>query len=113
MKYDFTFRTAKDGLPFDVDNLLGGLADDEVEVIQFVRPNATRRRVGAPVGKELAKKAKDLILSSEVLRTGKIALYARKIGEPIENEHIELADNGPGNNSPTNSLKRLIKRMVE
>ena len=113
MKKDFTFRIAKDGLPFDVDNLMGGLAEDEVEVIQFVRPNAERRRMGAPVGKDLAKKAKNLILSAESIGAGKIALYARKIGEAEETEKMELAENGPGINSPANILKKLIKKMSE
>jgi len=66
----------------------------------------------APVGKEAAGKAKDLILSVEVLPNGILALYARRIGEPVEGEKTELAENGPGNNSPANVLKRLIKRVA-
>lgn len=114
MNNEFSFRTAKDGLPFDVDdNLIGSLADNEVEVIQFLRPNGRRRRMVAPVGKKLAKKAENFILSAECLRAGRIALYARRIGEAEETEHLELAENGPGINSPTNVLKKLIKRMSE
>ena len=114
MRKTIAFRTAKDGLPFDMDdNLIGSLADDEVEIIQFVRPNAERKRMVASVGKDLAKKAKDLILSAEHLRTGHIAIYVRRIGEAEEAEHTELAENRLGRNSPTNVLKRLIERMSE
>ena len=45
-------RIAKDGKPFDVDNIRNELHQDEIEVIQFLRPNGQRRRMAAPVGKE-------------------------------------------------------------
>jgi len=111
MKKEFSFRMAKDDLLFDVDNIAGEMADTEVEVIQFLRPDAKRRRMIAPVGKDLAEKAKNLILSAEQLRTGKIAIYARKIGESEENEKMDLANNGPGINSPANVLKKLIRKV--
>jgi len=109
VKQTFSFRIAKDGLPFDEEGIAGALADDEVEVIQFMRPDGSRKRMVAPVGKELAKKAKHLILSAEHLRTGQIAIYARRIGDSEEGERLELAENGPGKDSPTNVLKRLIE----
>jgi len=111
MKKEFSFRMAKDDLPFDVDNIAGNMSEDEVEVIQFLTPHGRRRRMIAPVGKDLAEKAKNLILSAEQLRTGKLAIYARKIGEPEENERMDLANNGPGANSPANVLKKLIRRV--
>ena len=103
-------RIAKDGEPFDVDKF-GDLKPGEVEVIQFLRPNRKRRRMAAYVGKEMARKAEDLILSAEDLGTGKVALWARKIGQPEEMEKIEIADNGPGDNSPYKCLIKLIEEL--
>ena len=101
---------AKDGKPFDIDNISGGLMPDEVEVIQFLRPKGDRRRMGAVVGKEHVKMAKDLILSAEELQTGEVVVYARKIGEPEEAEISEITVNGPGDKSPSSCLKRLIEK---
>ena len=64
----------------------------------------------AEVGKELAAKAKGLIISAEELGTGKVAIYLRQKGEPEEAERLELAENGPGKNSPTEVLKRMIEK---
>jgi hypothetical protein len=51
-----------------------------------------------------------MIFSSEVLRTGEVAIYARWEGESEEYEKIEIGHNGPGENTPTDALKRLIDR---
>jgi len=102
-------RIAKDGKPFDVDYETE-IFPDEVEIIQFLRPDGKRRRMIATVGIEIAKKAKNLIISAEELITSEIAIYVRKIGEPEVNETMEIAVNGPGNKSPNEVLKRLIKK---
>lgn len=102
-------RIAKDGKPFNVDNL-PELHSDEVEIIQFLRPDGKRRRMAVSVGLKLGKKAKNLIVSAEELTTGEIAVYVRKIGEPEVNEIMEIAINGPGDKSPTEVVKRLIKK---
>jgi hypothetical protein len=102
-------RKAKDGKPFDLDNM-GSLQPGEVEVIQYLRPDGKRRRMAVPVGEEHVKMAKDLILSAEELQTGEVAVYARKIGEPEEKEIMEIAQNDPGDKSPPNCLKRLIEK---
>lgn len=104
---------AKDGRPYDIDNIAGEIGKDEVEVIQFMRPDGRRRRMIAPVGEEAAKKADSLILSAEQLMNGQIVLYARKIGEMPETEKSEFAEVGPGVNSPAEVLKRLIIRVSE
>ena len=102
-------RIASDGKPFDIDNFDEDTGPAEVEIIQFLRPSARRRRMLAEVGEDLAVKAKDLIISGEELGTGKVAIYVRRKGEPAEAEHLELAENGPGKNSPTEVLKRMIE----
>lgn len=102
-------RIAKDGLPFDIDTV-GELQNGEVEIIQFLRPDGQRRRMSAFVGEDIAKIAENQILSAEQLVTGEIAIYSRLVGEPDEKEIVEIAENGPGENSPTNVLKKLIEK---
>lgn len=103
-------RIAKDGKSFDVDNL-SDLEPFEVEVIQFLRPDGRRRRMAVSVGEKLAEKAKNLIISAEELTTaGEIAIYVRKIDEPEVNETMEIAVNGPGENSPAEVVRRLIEK---
>jgi hypothetical protein len=102
---------AKDGKPFDIDYKMVP-TEEEVEVIQYLRPNGKRRRMLAPVGKKYVEKAKDLIISVEELTTGEVAIYVRKINDPIDDEVMELAYNGPGDNSPTNVLRRLIDKKL-
>ena len=127
-------RIAKDGKPFDVDSLGGvmeepkccsfcgntyitfpsrELKEGELEVIQFLRPNGKRRRMSVDVGKDYVEMAKDMIISAEELTTRKIALYARYKNEPEGKEFSEIAINGPGEKSPNECLKRLIKRKAE
>jgi len=103
-------RIAKDGKKFDED-ILDELAEDEVEIIQFLRPNGRRRRMSTRLDKEFANKAKDIILSAEELPTGQVALYGRKIGTATESEYMLIADNGLGNNSPNEVLKIIINHV--
>ena len=87
--------------------------EDEVEITQYLRPNGRKRKLYAKVGKDIAKKAEGLVLSAEVLPTGLIAIYARRRGDSEENEKMRLAENGPGENSPTNKLIELINSFRE
>ena len=85
----------------------------EIEVIQYLRPNGRKRPMAACVGKDYVKKAEDMILSAEVLTTGEIAIYGRLKTQKEEQERLELAINGPGKNSPENTLKRIIDKVLE
>lgn len=102
-------RIASDGKPFEIDNLDEDAGPGDVEIIQFLRPDGRRRRLLAEVGEELAAKARGLIISAEELGTGKVAIYVRRKDESKESEHLELAENGPGKNSPAEVLKRMIE----
>lgn len=104
-------RIAKDGLAFDIVALVNDVGPGDVEIIQLLRPDGRRRRMLVDVGEELAAKAKDLIISAEELGTGKVAIWVRRKGDPKEAEHLDLAENGPGKNSPTEVLKRMIERL--
>jgi len=103
-------RIASDGKPFDIDLIEEDVAPGDVEIIQFMRPDGRRRRMLAEVGEELAAKAKNLIISAEELGIGKVSIFIRRKGDPEEAEHLDLAENGPGKNSPTEVLKRMIER---
>lgn len=87
--------------------------DNEVEVTQYLRPDGKTRKMYAPVGDKIAKMAedKDLIISTEILTTGLIALYVRRKNKPEEDERLELAnnfDNGSGKD-PNSVLIKMIK----
>ena len=105
-------RIAADGKPFDVDHVAEEKREDEVEVIQFLRPHGRRKRLLASVGEDLAKLAENMVISAEELQDGKVATYVRMKDEPEEKESMELADNGPGENSPTECLKKLIRKKA-
>ena len=107
-----TQNLAKDGRPYDIVRPdVVDIDEDEVEVIQFLRPNGNRRKMVLKVGLETAKKAENMILSVEILRTGQLALYARWQGQPEEKEKLRLADNWKGENSPDVVLIRLIEQL--
>lgn len=105
-------RTAKDGLLFDIDHMPDTEpTEDEVEVIQFLRPEGKRRRMIANVGKETALLAKDMILSAEELNIpGNLIVYARYQDEDEERERLELVEGEPGKEDPTEMLKKVIQK---
>lgn len=86
---------------------------DKVAIRQYLRPNGELRWVVATVGKEHARKANRMVLSTEQLSTGKIAVYGRWPTELAEEETLELADNTSGKNGPTEALKRVIEKVYE
>lgn len=91
----------------------GEAGKGEVAVMQYLRPAGMPRKVFSAVGEEHAARAKGMVFSAEVLTTGEIAIYARWDNESREKEFLELAKNGPGPKSPTETLKRLIDRKFE
>lgn len=108
MKLKMT-NLAADGLPYDENiNLKGN--EDEVEVIQFLRPNGRRRKMFCSIGNEYHQKAQNLIISAEWTSEGTVILYCRNKDDPVELEKIEIANNGPYpvENSPSEKLKQLI-----
>lgn len=86
------------------------LNDNFIELTQYLRPNGRKEQCFINIGKKYVEMAKDMDLSCEVLTTGEVALYANYKDDPPENENIEIANNGPGWNSPKKKLKRLIYR---
>lgn len=80
----------------------------EVEIIQYLRPNGEKRLMYAPIGIDYVEKSKDMILSAEWLPTGMVAIFCRFNDEDETNEHLLLAKNGPGPNSPNDTLRKII-----
>ena len=105
---------AKDGKEYDIDNYHGvEILPEDTEIIQYLI-NGKRRRMVAGVGVEIARMADNLIIESEILNTGEVAIYGRKIGEPEENEIVEIANNGPTKTTTfqdpeTKEMKTVIK----
>ena len=107
-------RIAKDGKPFDEDNIGVDLQPNEIEVIQFLRPNGKRRRMSFVASSdEIVEMAKDMVISAEELSTGPIACYVRFVDEDEENELLDLAKNGPGEKEPSKIVEQLIRRKMK
>ena len=87
--------------------------DGEVKLIQYLRPTGITRILTADIDKEHAEKAKKLRLSCECMPTGQIMIWGRRHDQTDEEELSEMADNGPGNNTPNDALIRLIDRLVD
>jgi len=104
---------APDGKPYDIAHLKYLPTKDDVEVIQYLRPNGVRRRMFAPVGIEYVKKAKDMVLSAEDLKNGEVAIYGRMKDQSEDDEIVRIAINGSGYLSPTNVLRKLILEVLE
>ena len=88
-----------------------GLLEERISLTQYLRPNGQTRRVHTYLTKELADKAKNIKLSCEALPGETMVIYGRRYNEPEEAELTEMAENGPGNNTPDMALERLIKRF--
>ena len=82
-----------------------------IRITQYLRPNKTPAIVYADIPDELKGKADLLELSCEWLPGGLAAIYAHVKGQSEEDELSEIADNGPGPNSPEQALIRLIRRF--
>ena len=83
----------------------------EILITQYLRPYGREAIVRAFVPDELAEIAQSLVISCEQVTPDKALIYAHRKGESDEDELTELADNGPGENSPDKALERLIRRF--
>ena len=82
-----------------------------VTLTQFIHPFGTPKETSVELPDEVCEMAKGQILSCELMRNdySQVILYSRK--KEWEEKDREIAVNGPGTNSPTNSLERLIRRV--
>lgn len=82
-----------------------------IRMSQFMRPSGVKRLLYADIPDELEETANGLVISVELITPDKVMIYAHRKGESEEDELTELADNGPGRNSPQKALARLIRRF--
>lgn len=85
----------------------------KVWLTHFKKPNGNTEEVSCRVPKETEKKAENMILSTEILTTGEVAIYSRFKDEPEEKERLEIATNGPGEKQPDKMLIKLIDRVYD
>lgn len=78
---------------------------------QFMHPNGRKVSVQLEVPDEIAMMAEKQIITCECMPNnyGEVVLYSRLETDDEEDEEIMIADNGPGERSPTNTLIKLIR----
>lgn len=86
-------------------------SENDVMVTQYLRPDARKRIVYAPIGKEYVEKSKNMVCSAEELPNGIIVIYVRWDYQTGEEELLEFATNGPGDNSPNEVLMKMIDKL--
>ncbi len=82
-----------------------------IHLTQYLRPSGKPALVMASIPDELADLASGLEISCELLPTDRVMIYAHRKGESAEDELTEMAENGPGENTPDIALERLIRRF--
>lgn len=84
-----------------------------VKLTQFIHPFGNREETSVELPDDVCEMSNGQILSCEMMPNdySKIVLYSRKKEWEEENEDCEIADNGPGVNSPKNAFERLIRRV--
>lgn len=82
-----------------------------IRITQYLRPSGKRAVMPVDIKDELKEIAEGLEISCELIPTERVVIYAHRKGESAEDELTEMADNGPGNNTPTMALERLIRRF--
>jgi hypothetical protein len=55
----------------------------------------------------------EFLATAEVLTTWKVVIYGRRIGQPVDEEVSEIAENSPGPNTPLEALRRIIDRLAK
>ena len=82
-----------------------------IRITRYLRPSGKRVVMPVDIKDELKEIAEGLEISCELIPTERVVIYAHRKGESAEDELTEMADNGPGNNTPTMALERLIRRF--
>lgn len=82
-----------------------------IRITQCLRPNGRKAKIFADIPDELKGKADLLEISAKAVPGNMVMFYAHVKGQSAEDELTELADNGPGENSPNKALIRLINRF--
>ncbi len=86
----------------------------EISITQHVRPHNGKRNMHVDVPQDvyaIYKKKIRPIIGVEVLPTSMVAIYGRLPNQGEEQELTRLAENGPGDKSPTAVLCQLIREL--
>ena len=90
-----------------------------ISLTQYVHPHRKEQIVSVELPDEVCEMAKNQVLSCECMPNdyGHLVLYSYPIGcDPDDDPGCEqclIAENGPGENSPTEVLERLIRKVNE
>jgi len=85
-----------------------------VTLTQFLRPDGARTDVSVELPDDICKLAEKQVLSCEALNEDVVAFYSYPVDrDPEETEITSLAINGPGPDSPVETLIKLIKEVAE
>ena len=82
-----------------------------IRITQYLRQNGKRAEIPVDIKDELKEIADGLVISCEALPDMHVVIYAHRKEQSAEDELTEIADNGPGDNTPTMALERLIRRF--
>ena len=86
------------------------LKPNEVEIIQYLRPDGIRRRMIAVLNEDYAKRARNLVISAELLPGNMIAFYVSRADE-LDYEETHVYPNDTSNPEVGNEiLKELIDK---
>lgn len=82
-----------------------------IRITQYLRPNGRKAVIPVDITDGLKEIAEGLEISCEAIPGERVVIYAHRKGESPEDELTEMADNGPGDNTPDIALERLIRRF--
>jgi hypothetical protein len=89
-----------------------------VKLIQFVHPHGSKEETSVEVSDEVLELSKGQVLTCECMPHdySKVVFYSYPEGaDPDENPEVEecmIGENGPGENSPKNTLEKLIRLVA-
>lgn len=82
-----------------------------IRITQYIRPHGRKAVIPVDITDGLKEIADGLVISCEALPDMHVVIYAHRKEQSAEDELTEIADNGPGENSPDKALERLIRRF--
>lgn len=86
-----------------------------LNLTQFMRPDGRKLDISIEgIPDDVCELAKTQVLSCEAINENVVAFYSYPLGtDPDDTEITSLAINGPGLDSPENTLIKLIKEVAE
>lgn len=82
-----------------------------IRITQYIGQSRKRAEIPVDIPDELKETAEGLEIGCEALPDMHVAIYAHRKEQSAEDELTEIANDGPGENSPNKALERLIRRF--